>query len=196
MTAAFPNPRQPDHPVDALFVDRWSPRAFAPDTMQPEDVLTILEAARWAPSSSNRQPWRFVWALRGEAGFQAIAAALNQGNRVWAEKAAALVVVASKTTVTRDGAEVPNGAHAFDTGTAWGHLALQAHLNGIASHAMGGFDAAALAPAVALPANHALHAVVALGRRGAAANLPEDQRGREAPNGRVPLTEVARRGAF
>ena len=196
MTAAFPNPRQPDHPVDALFIDRWSPRAFAPDRMQPEDVLTILEAARWAPSSSNRQPWRFVWALRGEAGFAAIAAALVPGNRVWAEKAAALVVVASKTTVTRDGVAVANGAHAFDTGTAWGHLALQAHLKGLSAHAMGGFDAAALTAAVALPENHALHAVMALGRRGNPASLSEDQRGREMPNGRLPLAEVARHGSF
>lgn len=196
MTAAFANPRQPDHPVDALFVERWSPRAFAPDAMRQEDVLTVLEAARWAPSSSNRQPWRFVWALRGEAGFDGIAGALNPSNRDWAEKAAALIVVASKTTALNGDEVVANGAHAFDAGTAWAHLALQAHLKGFASHAMGGFDAVALAKAIALPANHALHAVVALGKRGNPVSLPEGSRARETPNGRVPLSDVARHGRF
>lgn len=196
MTAAFQTPRQPEHPVSPMFIDRWSPRAFTPEPMTAGDMLTILEAARWAPSSSNRQPWRFVWALRGEAGFDAVTGALNPSNRDWAQHAAALVVLASRTTVMRDDQEVVNGAHAFDTGTAWGHLALQAHLNGFASHAMGGFDAVALVAAVALPANHALHAVVALGRRGDPATLPEGQRLREVPNGRVPLSDVARRGRF
>jgi nitroreductase len=160
--------------------------------MTPQDLLTILEAAHWAPSASNRQPWRFVWALRGEAGFSAIAAALNPGNKIWAEQAAALVAVASRLTVLRDGVEVANGTHAFDTGTAWGHLALQAHLSGFASHAMGGFDATA----VALPDHHALHAVVALGRRGEATLLPEVLSSREVPSLRMPLAEVTRHGSF
>lgn len=196
MTATTSNPRSADHPVDAMFIDRWSPRAVGPVPISEAQVLTILEAARWAPSSSNRQPWRYVWALRGETGFDAIAGALNPSNREWARQAAALVVLVSKTTMTRDGAEAANGAHAFDTGTAWGHLALQAHLMGLAAHAMGGFDAEVLAAVVALPENHALHAVVALGQRGDPAGLPDALRLREVPNGRVPLSDVVRRGRF
>ncbi len=196
MSAAFSNPRRAEQAVDPMFIDRWSPRAFTDAPMREAEVLSLLEAARWAPSSSNRQPWRFVWTLRGEAGFDAVAGALNPGNRIWAEKAAALIVVASKGTVMRGEEEVANGAHAFDTGTAWGYLALQAHLTGFAAHAMGGFDGAALGVVVALPANHVLHALVAVGRRGDASILPEDQRAREVPNHRQPLAEVTRHGRF
>jgi nitroreductase len=196
MSTPLSSPRRPDHPVDAQFIDRWSPRAFGPETMDPAAILTILEAARWAPSASNRQPWRFVWSLRGEAGFDAVAAALVPNNRSWAAQAAALVVVASRMTAMSPEGEVPNKTHAFDTGTAWGHLALQTHLMGYAAHAMGGFDPALLATAVMLPADHALHAVVALGRRSDPDTLPEKLREREAPNGRLPLGEVTRHGSF
>ena len=196
MSEAFRSQRRPDHPVDALFVERWSPRAFGPEAMSAQAVLTILEAARWAPSASNRQPWRFVWALRGEPGFEAVAAALVPGNRSWAEKAGALVVVASKMTAMSGDGEVPNKTHGFDTGTAWGHLALQTHLMGYAAHAMAGFDNTPLASAIALPADHMIYAVVALGRRGDPAALPERLREREVPSGRLPLSEVARHGSF
>lgn len=188
--------RLPDHPVDDLFIARWSPRAFADAAMTEGDVLTVLEAARWAPSASNLQPWRFVWGLRGDAGFAAIADALVPFNRGWAERAAALVVVASKTTVLRDEGPAANGYHAFDAGAAWGHLALQAHLSGFVAHAMGGFDRAKAGESLHLPADHVIHAVVALGRRGDPAGLPDGLKSRETPSSRLPLAEIARRGRF
>lgn len=189
-------PRKADHPVAAQFLNRWSPRAFDGTVLTEADVLSLLEAARWAPSASNHQPWRFVWALQGDPGFEAISAALAHSNRIWASLAAALIVVASKTTLTRPEGEVANSTHAFDAGAAWAQLGLQAHLNGFFAHAMGGFDHPALTTGVRLPANHALHAVVAVGRHGDPASLPEALRPRETPNGRVPLTDLARRGTF
>jgi len=105
-------------------------------------------------------------------------------------------VLTSKTTVDREGEQKPNGPHAFDTGAAWAQLALQAHLKGFFAHAMGGFDAATLAPAIALPANHLIHAVVAIGRQGDPETLPEALRARETPNGRLPLSETTHRGSF
>jgi nitroreductase len=189
--------RQPDHPVAPQFPDRWSPRAFSEDALSEAAVLTALEAARWAPSSTNHQPSRFVWALRGEPAHAAILAALAASNQVWAGNAAALIVVASKgTSVNRDGAEVPNAWAPFDTGAAWMSLALQALSMGLVSHAMGGFDAAALGAAVGLPENHTLHAVVALGHQGRTDILPENLQQREVPNQRRPLTETAFRGRF
>lgn len=197
MNVALKTPRTPDHPVDAQFPARWSPRAFSDAAMTESDMAGLLEAARWAPSAANVQPWRFAWGLRGDAGFAAIAAALMPFNRVWAESAAALVVVASKTTRTAsDGAEVPNAAHAFDVGAAWMSLSLQAHLAGWAAHAMGGFDHAAAAAALGLPDGHALHAVVAIGRLGDPAQLPEALRLRETPSPRKPLAEIAGQGRF
>ncbi|MEO8245009.1 MAG: nitroreductase family protein [bacterium] len=188
--------RVPDHPVNPLFVDRWSPRSFSAASMTEAELLTLLEAARWAPSASNVQPWRFAYGLRGDDGFARIAAGLLPNNRSWAEKAAALVVVASKTTVEKDGAETLHKTHAFDAGAAWAHLALQAHLKGWIAHAMGGFDHAALRASLNVPENYALHAVVALGRQGDKAELPEGLQAREAPSGRNPLAASARHGSF
>lgn len=196
MNAIVKETRVPEHPVDAQFPGRWSPRAFTDAPVSEAQVLTLLEAARWAPSASNNQPWRFVWALRGEAAFDAIVDSLVPFNKAWAEKAGALIVVASKTTVTKDTGEVPNAMHGFDTGTAWGYLALQAHLSGLVAHAMGGFDHAAAAAAVALPENHALQAVVAVGYQGEAAALSESLRAREVPSARLGLAEVTKRGSF
>ena len=189
-------PRRADHPIADQFLTRWSPRAFSTDAMSGADVLSLLEAARWAPSSSNFQPWRFVWGLRGEAAFDGIAASLVPFNLGWAGKAAALIVVASKTTVAKDDAEVPNDYHAFDAGAGWAQLALQAHLNGFFAHGMAGFDHAVLATNVALPDNHVFHAVVAVGRLGDPDSLPEMLKSREHPNDRVALSALAHHGRF
>ncbi len=189
--------RRPDHGVDPMFPGRWSPRAFTSAPLSPAEVMTLLEAARWAPSAANRQPWRLVWALRGEAGFAAIAGALNPTNRIWAEKAAVLIALASKETAPdAAGAEVANPWSGFDTGAAWASLALQAEAMGLAAHAMGGFDPEALAAAIGLPAGHRLRAVVAAGQRGTAAELPEPLRAREVPSPRRPLADIAFRGGF
>ena len=188
--------RTADHPIEDLFLARWSPRAFGEASLEEAQVLTVLEAARWAPSANNNQPWRFSYGLRGDAGFAAIAEALSPGNRLWAEKAGALIVVGSATTVTRNGAEVPNGTHAFDTGAAWAMLAVQAHLSGLISHAMGGFDHDKIRAGLNIPGSFALNAVVALGHPGDPATLPETLRAREVPNQRRPLNETAQRGPY
>lgn len=196
MNVAVPPARLADHPVNPVFLERSSPRAFTAAEMTEAELHILLEAARWAPSAANFQPARFVWALRGEAGFAAIAETLAPGNKVWAEKAAALVVIGAKTVVERDGVKTALSTHAFDAGAAWMSLALQAHMNGWIAHAMGGFDKDKAAAAVKLPADHELYAVVALGRLGTPDLLPEAYRPREVPNGRLALQEVARHGSF
>lgn len=197
MNAAVPPARVPDHPVDPIFPARWSPRAFTDEAMPEAEVLILLEAARWAPSSGNGQPWRFAWGLRGDAGFSALAEALVPSNRDWAQHAAALVAIGSRMTrTTVDRGEVPNGTHAFDTGAAWASLALQAHLRRWAAHAMGGFDQAKAAQSLHLPPDHAIHAIVAIGRQGDAATLPDALRAREVPSTRMPVGDFAQRGRF
>lgn len=192
-----PDVRQPDHPVAAQFPARWSPRSFSDRAMSEAEVMSLLEAARWAPSASNHQPWRFVWARRGEGAFDALHACLTGNNLVWTAKAAALVVVASKDTMqNREGDAVPNRTAGFDTGAAWMSLALQAHSMGLFAHAMGGFDRDKLAAAVALPDGHTLHCVVAVGEQGPADALPEDLAAREKPSGRKPLAEITHQGRF
>lgn len=197
MSNVQPNHRLAGHPIETQFTARWSPRSFTDERLNEAAVLSLLEAARWAPSASNHQPARFVWALRGEPDFAAINAALAPSNQSWASKAAALIVVAAKdTTVGRDGTEAKNKWASFDSGAAWMSLALQAHAMSLVAHAMGGFDAAALATAVASPEGHSLHAVVAIGHQGPVEALPEALQAREAPSGRNPLAASAFHGRF
>lgn len=188
--------RHPDHPVDPQFPARWSPRSFAADTMSEAEVLSLLEAARWAPSASNHQPARFAYGLRGDASFATIFDALMGFNTAWAGKAAALIVVASRTTVAKDDTQAPNAWHAFDAGAAWMSLALQAQAMGLVAHAMGGFEGEKLAPALELPEGHHIHVVVAVGRKGDIDDLPEKLQAREMPSPRRPVAEVAARGRF
>lgn len=188
--------RHADHPIDAQFTARTSPRAFADSALSAQDLMAVLEAARWAPSASNNQPWRAVWGLRGDDSFAAIAASLAAFNHQWAAKAGGLIAWASASTVMRDGVEKPNPWAAFDAGTAWGHLALQAHNRGLITHAMGGFDGPALAAALHMPASYTLHAVIAVGHLGDAGDLPEPLRAREVPSPRNAVGTWAAQGKF
>lgn len=188
--------RQADHPIDPQFLTRWSPRSFTDTAMTEAQMLALLEAARWAPSASNQQPVRFAYGLRGDAGFAAIHDGLMGFNKVWADKAAALIVIASKPTTEKDGEASANPWHAFDAGAAWMSLALQAQAMGLVAHAMGGFEADVLAPALGLPEGHVLQAVVAVGTQGDAGALPEKYQAREQPSARRPVSEVAACGRF
>ncbi|MFD1746146.1 nitroreductase family protein [Rhizobium helianthi] len=192
------NTRKADHPVAEFFPGRWSPRAFTDAEMSEQDLLTILEAARWAPSAFNAQPWRFVYSLRNDESWDAILGALVPANQSWAKNASALVVVASQTHSVPPGKTEPveNGTHAFDTGAAWGYLALQAHISGFAAHAMAGFDTLAMAQAVGLPEGYVLHATVAVGQQGDPASLPEALQARELASPRHPLALRAFHGKF
>ena len=106
--------RQPDFPIDPIFHTRWSPRAFAPEPMPETDLLRALEAARWAPSAYNVQPWRFVYALRGDAFWERFLDVLVPFNRSWAANASALVFVVSDTLLRYEGELSPSRSHAFD----------------------------------------------------------------------------------
>ncbi|MBO7745862.1 nitroreductase family protein [Paenibacillus sp. MWE-103] len=177
--------RVPDHPVHPLILNRWSPRAYTDRPVSDETLHTILEAARWAPSSGNGQPWRFYVARTG-AEHEVFRSFILPGNRLWTDKAPVLLLLASDRL--RENGN-PNGAHAFDAGAAWGILALQANLLGLSTRAIGGFDAAKAREALRAPERIALHAVIALGYRGDAASLDDTLREREVPNGRRPLAE-------
>jgi nitroreductase len=195
MTAAA---RVPEHTIDPLFHERWSPRAFTDEPI-PEEVLRgLFEAAHWAPSASNLQPWRFVWARRGTPAFDRFLATLAPGNQAWASRAAALVAIVSHEVVPAAPGEAParSQSHSFDAGAAWAQLALQAHLWGWATHAMGGFDRDSARAALRVPEGWRIEVFVAVGRQGDPATLPDWARAREKPNGRKPLAELVREGEF
>lgn len=198
MPSAAALARAPEHSVDPLFVRRWSPRAFTGEELPDSTLMSFFEAARWAPSAMNAQPWRFVYARPGTPAFDRFLSVLAPANQAWAARASALIAIVSATTMTLPGgtAPVPSESHSFDAGAAWAQLALQAHLSGWSTHAIGGFDRARANEALAVPADHRLEVFVAVGRRGDAASLPEWARARELPNGRRPVVELVREGSF
>ena len=189
-------PRQTEHAIAPQFTERWSPRGFDGQPVPEAEVLRCLEAARWAPSSGNSQPWRYVFAVAGTPAFDAVLAGLVPFNQAWAQRAGALVVACSLTSSLRGGERKPMGSSAFDAGAAWMSLALQAHAQGLAAHAMGGFDAAAVAAAIALGEHARIDCVIALGRPDPQAPLSDELRAREQPSDRLPLAEVVRMGRW
>ncbi|GBQ68238.1 nitroreductase [Ameyamaea chiangmaiensis NBRC 103196] len=182
--------------VNRLFVDRWSPRAFAPDTLDAQTLLGFLEAGRWAPSAYNSQPWRFFYALRGTPAWSSFLSWLIPFNQSWAGNAAALVFVASRNTMVPPEATDPVDAptHAYDTGAAAVQVMLQATHEGWAAHAMSGIDAAAAHAGLKLGADVTVLTAIAIGKQGDKGTLPEYLQGREAPSDRLPLEQVAFEG--
>ena len=192
------NPRVADYPIDPQFLGRWSPRAFTGEKIPESELHSLFEAARWAPSSFNLQPWRFFYALHGTPEFDTFLGLLSEFNQTWAKNAGALVIIASQTKSLLPGGDKPvsTRTHSFDTGAAWALFALEAHLRGWATHAMGGFDVEGTVPTLNLPEDYRPEAAVAVGRKGDPATLPEGLRAREMPNGRNPQSQFTFQGGF
>jgi nitroreductase len=184
--------RKTNHAIAPQFIERWSPRSFTDEKIPHDTLFTFFEAARWAPSAANRQPWRFIYSLHDSASWSNFLNLLTDNNRAWAYRAAALVVIVSESSApARDtGVATPSHSHAFDAGAAWAHLALQASLSGWATHGIGGFDRDKARELLSIPPQFAIQAAVAIGRRGSKEELSGELRQRESPNGRLPLQQI------
>jgi nitroreductase len=176
-----------------LLSGRWSPRGFdAGHELTPDQLTVLLEAARWAPSAGNSQPWRFVVAQRGEAAFERLTGTLTGNNRRWAGRASALLLVLAETT---DPEGRPRTHALFDTGLAVAQLVTQAEAEGLATHQMGGFDPAAAAGLFGIDPRLTPVVVIAVGVRQDEHGLPDDLAAREAaPRTRRPLHELVLAG--
>ena len=176
-------------PVHPLLAERWSPRGFDQSHELDDVALTaLLEAARWAPSAQNSQPWRFLVTRRGEESHRRLFAALAPGNQAWAGTASMLVLVAART-VGDGGAPQPWAL--YDTGQAVAALVTQAQADGLAVHQMGGFDTGAVRAGFGLGDTLTPIVVLAIGRRDSAAELPAGLAAREtAPRIRRPLSDL------
>lgn len=192
------NDRVSEYDIDSIFLDRWSPRSFTGEAMEEKALLTLLEAAHWAPSASNYQPWRFVYALNTSPDWGRFLGLLAESNQVWAKSASALVFFFSDTLSRRDDGSEPKPfrSHSFDTGAAWAMLALQAVRSGYLAHGMGGVDFDRAIVELGAPAGFRAEAAVAIGRRGEKALLPEHLQAREVPSNRKALQDVAFAGTF
>lgn len=186
--------RKADHPVDAIFVDRWSPRAMTGEEIPEQDLMTIFEAARWAPSSYNNQPWRILFARRDSDHWPVFFDLLVPTNKVWAKNAAVLLLIVSKTTFDHNGK--PSITHSFDTGAAWANLALQGFLKGYVVHGMQGFDYDRARTVLHIPDDFRIEAMIAIGKPGEKDSLTEELQAREQPNDRKRLAQIVCEGTF
>jgi len=183
--------RQTEHKIDPIFTERWSPRAFQEKPVPEEKLMRLFEAARWAPSAFNHQPWRFIL-LTSQEDKERFYPCISEGNLAWCRKVPVLVLIISE--INRDGA--PNPSHSFDTGAAWGYLSLAATMEGLATHPMTGFDFHQARSILNIPDEYAIQALVAIGYQGSAEQLDEPLRQREFPKGRRPLDELLYAGRF
>lgn len=152
-----------EYEVHPIIASRWSPRAYDTRPVEPVKLQRIFEAARWAASSSNLQPWYFLVGMKGDEAYEKIFETLVEFNQLWAVNAPLLVLAISKTTNQRG---EPNKSYAYDLGQAVATLSLQAIAEGIYTHQMGGFDAAKAAGLFGIPEDYKALVVFALGYLG------------------------------
>jgi nitroreductase len=189
METGYPNPRIPECEVDSMFTDRWSPRAFVEDPLPAHQIKALFEAARWAPSCYNEQPWFFIYATAAEDR-RVFASLLMEKNQKWAAGAPLLIFVLARKHFARNNKD--NRHARFDAGAAWMSLALQARRLGLYAHAMAGFHLEKAHRVLGVPPEaYDIMAAVAVGRKGDPAQLPEDFRSVEGPSRRKPLKEIA-----
>jgi nitroreductase len=188
--------READHPIDPLFTNRWSPRSFTGEEVPLEVLHSALEAARWAPSASNAQPWRFLISRRDDVNWAKFTVLLSGRNARWAHRASALIVIASALEIERNGERGPNTSHSFDTGAAWANFAHQALLLGWHTHGIGGYNRDLARATLKIPSDYGLEAMIALGRQGPLDTLDEDFHAQESPSARRPLAEFVFAGEF
>lgn len=188
--------RTPDHPVEAVFLDRWSPRSFSGEAIPDAVLASAFEAARWAPSAYNAQPWRFLVARPDTPDWAQFVSLLAPFNARWASRASALIVIVSARTADRRGVVVENVSHSFDAGAAWANFAHQALLLGWHTHGIGGFDRDAARTLLAIPEDFTVEAMVAVGRQAGLDSLHADFHPQEQPNGRRPIEDFVFAGRF
>ena len=179
--------REPETDVNSLFYSRWSPRVMSGKKMTKKELLPLFEAAKWAPSAFNGQPWKFVVALtkKDRDKFMEF---LVDFNKEWCKNASALVVIISNTNFEYNGK--PNPTHSFDTGAAWASLALEGARRGLVIHGMSGFDYEKAKKNLKIPKDYKVEAMCAIGRLGNKSDLPEDIASKDIPSQRKKVNEI------
>jgi nitroreductase len=185
--------RVPQHDVARFIVDRWSPRALSGESITHDELMSLFEAARWAPSSYNNQPWHFIYAYRDTPQWQTLFNLMVPFNQNWTQRAAVLMVIISRTLFDNG---KPSRTHSFDTGAACQNLALQGSYMGLVVLGMEGFDYDRARTALAIPNEYAVQAMFAVGRLGDNTMLSAELQKREKPSDRKPITTFIHEGKF
>ncbi len=186
--------RKSQYPVLDIIVNRWSPRAMSGESISDAELMPLFEAARWAPSSYDGQPWRFIYAKRDTPAWDVLYDLLVQFNKDWTKNAAVLVVVVSRNTFEYN--NKPSRTHSFDTGAAWENLALQGTANDLVVHGMEGFDYQKAKEVLHIPDSYTVEAMCAIGRPGKKESLPPEMQREEKPSDRKPITDFVFEGTF
>jgi nitroreductase len=188
-------PAPTNFPVHNLIRDRWSPRAFASKSVEPAVLASLFEAARWAPSSNNEQPWAYLVATKDDTeNFAKTVRVLVEFNAAWAKEAAVLMIAVSRLNFQNG---TPNRNAFYDTGAATALLSVEATARGLAVHQMAGFDHAKAKKVFEIPEECEPIAAIAIGYPGDPNSLPEKLRDREvAPRTRKPLSEFVMSGRW
>ncbi len=191
---AHDNQRKSVYPISPIFLNRWSPRAMSGEPITDEQLMTLFEAARFAPSAFNEQPWRFIYAHKDTQVFTELFNSIVPFNQTWAHAAAVLVVVVSKSVFERNG-KVSQTA-SFDTGAACMSLALQGSIDGLVVHAIAGFDYEGVRTLLRIPVEYTIEVMFAVGKPGKVEDLPIELQTREKPSGRKVLEEIVFKDVF
>ncbi len=187
------NNRTTEYEINDQFLKRYSPRAFSGESISKDELMTLFEAARWAPSASNLQPWRFIYAMRGTPEFDKLFSFLIDFNKDWCKRASVLIVVVSYNLDFKGNV---SKSHSLTTGSAWENLALQASDMNLIAHGMEGFDYEKAKTELGIPENYSVEMMIAIGKHGKVEDLPEQLQSREAPSDRKPLSEIVFEGKF
>ncbi|HEU4467700.1 MAG: nitroreductase family protein [Nitrososphaerota archaeon] len=186
--------RKSTYQINPLILNRWSPRSMTGEELDNEEIMSLFEAARWAPSSYNNQPWRFIYAKRNTEHWDRLFNLLAEGNRAWAKNSALLVVVISRKNFEYN--EKPAITHQFDTGSAWENLALEAFSRGIVAHGMQGFDYDKARIDLEIPIDFEVMAMIAIGKKGSRDNLSPELQEKEKLSDRKPLKDIVMEGIY
>ena len=187
--------KQVDHPIHPLLSDRWSPRLFSERQVSRNDLLSILEAARWAPSAFNEQPWRFIYGFKGSPEFDVIHSCLKEGNQSWTKDASVLILTFSKDFFDRN--QKPNNIAKHDLGLAAMSMVIEAQSKNIFTHQMAGIEADKIIVEYKIPEGFTPFTGIALGYLAAAESLNEEQKKSEYKvQSRNPIPSFAGEGNF
>lgn len=185
--------RKSDYKVHPLILNRWSPRAMTGEEISNEDLMRMFEAARWAPSAYNEQPWRFIYVKKGQSQWDIFFNLLMEGNKTWIKEASVLIVVLSKKTFTHN--DKPNVCHLFDAGAAWENLALQAVDLGWFAHGIAGFDIEKTRTDLKVPEDYDIIEMIVIGKHNKKEKLSEEMQ-KKALTARKELKEIVMEGEF
>ena len=180
------------YPIDDIFIKRWSPRAMSGQPISDQELMALFEAARWAPSSYNNQPWRFFYAKKDGAYWKSFFDLMVPFNQSWTKNAAVLVIIASKKNFEFN--NKPSITHGFDAGAAWMSLVLQGAMQGLVVHGMEGFDYAKALKVAGLSDEYEVHAMCAIGKSADKSVLPAELQEKEVLSDRKPLADIVFEG--